>query len=74
MSGSVFIVDRDTPAGVHDHVDIELAGGRSLRYNDPALGIDWPLEVSAIADRDLTWPDLRVRGKSSSTATGEVLH
>ena len=23
MSGSVFIVDRDSPAGVHDHVDID---------------------------------------------------
>ncbi len=45
-----------------------------LRYNDPALGIDWPLEVSVIADRDLTWPDLRSRGGSSSPATGEVLH
>ena len=35
MSGSVFIVDRDTPAGVHDHVDIELESGRELRLRDP---------------------------------------
>ncbi len=35
MSGSVTIVDRDTPAGVHDHFDIELASGKSLRYRDP---------------------------------------
>jgi len=27
-----------------------------LRYNDPALGIDWPLPVSIIADKDLAWP------------------
>jgi len=35
MSGSVFIIDRDTPAGVHDHVDIELESGHALRLRDP---------------------------------------
>ena len=35
MSGSVFIVDQDTPAGVHDHFDVDLASGKSLRYRDP---------------------------------------
>jgi formamidopyrimidine-DNA glycosylase len=35
MSGSVFIVDRDTPAGVHDHVDIDFASGKTLRFRDP---------------------------------------
>jgi formamidopyrimidine-DNA glycosylase len=35
MSGSVFIVERDTPAGVHDHFDINLDSGKSLRFRDP---------------------------------------
>jgi len=35
MSGSVCVVERDTPAGIHDHFDIELSSGRSLRYRDP---------------------------------------
>jgi len=35
MSGSVFIVDHDTPAGIHDHVDIELESGHALRLRDP---------------------------------------
>ena len=35
MSGSVFIVERDTPAGVHDHFDIEVGSGKSLRFRDP---------------------------------------
>ena len=35
MSGSVFIVDRDTPAGVHDHFDIQFDTGKSLRFRDP---------------------------------------
>jgi len=35
MSGSVTIVDHDTPAGVHDHVDIEFTTGKTLRFRDP---------------------------------------
>ena len=35
MSGSVFVVDHDTPAGVHDHVDLDLDSGKSLRFRDP---------------------------------------
>jgi formamidopyrimidine-DNA glycosylase len=35
MSGSVFIVDRGTPAGIHDHFDIEFASGKALRFRDP---------------------------------------
>jgi len=35
MSGSVFIVDNDTAAGVHDHVDLVFESGKSLRFRDP---------------------------------------
>ena len=35
MSGSVIIVDADTPAAVHDHVDVVLKSGKSLRFRDP---------------------------------------
>ncbi len=35
MSGSVYIVDIGTPAGVHDHVDIEFTSGKTLRFRDP---------------------------------------
>ena len=35
MSGSVFIVDHDTPAGVHDHVDIDFDSNMTLRFRDP---------------------------------------
>ena len=35
MTGSVFIVDRDTPAGIHDHFDFELDSGKTLRFRDP---------------------------------------
>ena len=35
MTGSVFIVDHDAPAGIHDHFDILLDSGRALRFRDP---------------------------------------
>jgi len=35
MSGHVSIVPHETPAGVHDHVDIELSSGHALRLRDP---------------------------------------
>ena len=34
MSGRLRIVDRGTPAALHDHVDIEFDNGRLLRFND----------------------------------------
>jgi dTDP-4-dehydrorhamnose 3,5-epimerase len=29
---------------------------RGIRYNDPALAIEWPLEATAISEKDRTWP------------------
>jgi dTDP-4-dehydrorhamnose 3,5-epimerase len=28
-----------------------------LRYDDPVFGIDWPLPVRSISDKDAAWPD-----------------
>jgi dTDP-4-dehydrorhamnose 3,5-epimerase len=30
---------------------------RGARFDDPAFGIEWPLEVSIISERDRNWPD-----------------
>lgn len=29
---------------------------RGIRYDDPSLAIDWPLDVTSISERDLAWP------------------
>lgn len=29
---------------------------RGLRYDDPALGISWPLPVAVISEKDSSWP------------------
>lgn len=31
---------------------------RSLRYNDPAIGIDWPFQPTTISEKDAAAPDL----------------
>ncbi|GAB4425047.1 MAG: dTDP-4-dehydrorhamnose 3,5-epimerase [Chloroflexi bacterium OHK40] len=28
-----------------------------IRYNDPSFGIQWPLPVSVISEKDAAWPD-----------------
>jgi dTDP-4-dehydrorhamnose 3,5-epimerase len=34
--------------------------GRGVRWDDPAFGIDWPLEVQAISERDQTYPAFQI--------------
>lgn len=29
---------------------------RGLRYDDPALGIEWPIAVEVISEKDMAWP------------------
>jgi|ERR1051326_8878220 dTDP-4-dehydrorhamnose 3,5-epimerase len=33
---------------------------RGIRWNDPAIGIEWPEEVKVISERDRTYPDFAV--------------
>ena len=33
---------------------------RGVRYDDPAIEIEWPLAVTVISDKDASWPLLRV--------------
>jgi dTDP-4-dehydrorhamnose 3,5-epimerase len=32
------------------------SAARGVRFDDPALRIDWPLAVSIVSDQDRTWP------------------
>lgn len=31
---------------------------RGLRYNDPAIGIEWPIPPTEVSEKDAKWPDL----------------
>ena len=33
---------------------------RGIRYDDPAIGIEWPLLVSSISDQDRSWPLVKI--------------
>lgn len=33
--------------------------GDGFRFDDPAFGVDWPLPVTVIAEKDQSWPDYR---------------
>jgi dTDP-4-dehydrorhamnose 3,5-epimerase len=30
--------------------------GRGLRWDDPALGVEWPIGITTISEQDATWP------------------
>jgi dTDP-4-dehydrorhamnose 3,5-epimerase len=30
---------------------------RGVRYDDPTFGVEWPLKVQMISDKDRSWPD-----------------
>jgi dTDP-4-dehydrorhamnose 3,5-epimerase len=38
---------------------------RGIRYNDPAFGVVWPLEVTLVSEKDRMWPDF-VLGRDSA--------
>lgn len=44
---------------VDEYYTPEAEGG--LRYDDPALGIDWPGEVRVISSKDAAWPLIDAR-------------
>jgi dTDP-4-dehydrorhamnose 3,5-epimerase len=33
---------------------------RGVRWDDPAFGIEWPIEITTISERDKNHPDFRV--------------
>lgn len=37
---------------------------RGVRHDDPAIGIDWPLPVTVISDKDKSWPLLATKPAS----------
>jgi dTDP-4-dehydrorhamnose 3,5-epimerase len=38
--------------------DYNPASARGIRWDDPAFGIEWPVEIRYMSDRDANWPYL----------------
>lgn len=52
-------LEDDTEVSYQLSIGYAASSGRGLRFDDPALAIDWPLPVSRISDRDRSWPPLQ---------------
>jgi dTDP-4-dehydrorhamnose 3,5-epimerase len=37
---------------------------RGVRHDDPAFGIEWPLDVTTISDADRSWPDYKAKAEA----------
>ena len=38
---------------------------RGVRYDDPAVGIEWPADPAVISEKDAAWPHLEVAGEEA---------
>lgn len=52
--------DTETVYMVGEYYTPGVEGG--LRYDDPALGIDWPVPISVISPKDSRWPPFEAIG------------
>jgi dTDP-4-dehydrorhamnose 3,5-epimerase len=48
----------DVEVGYLISVPYSPSAARGVRYDDPTVGIQWPLAVSVISEKDRTWPKL----------------
>ena len=53
-------LEDDTQAVYNVTAPYTPSAERGVRFDDPALGIRWPLPVSRISDKDASWPLLEV--------------
>jgi dTDP-4-dehydrorhamnose 3,5-epimerase len=44
----------------------EPGAASGVRFDDPVFGIDWPLAVSSVSDRDRNWPDFEPPSRKTS--------
>ena len=51
-------LENDTDVHYHMGRRYESAAARGFRWDDPALGIDWPIRPSVMSDTDATYPDV----------------
>lgn len=56
-----FLTLRDhTEVMYHMDTDFRPDAARGIRWNDPAIGVEWPAEPRVMSERDRSYPDLEV--------------
>ena len=57
MFAHAYLTLRDDTSVIYEVGEYYTPGHeRGLRYDDPALGIEWPIEVEVISEKDRSWP------------------
>jgi dTDP-4-dehydrorhamnose 3,5-epimerase len=53
-------------------VSVPYAPGAEIgfRYDDPAFGVEWPLPVSVISEKDASWPAFDADANAAAFASG----
>ena len=46
---------------------------RGLRYNDSAFGIEWPIEIAVISEKDQSWADYTENEIAAGESAGETM-
>lgn len=55
-----FITLRDDTEAIYQVSQFYTPGAeQGLRWNDPAIGIQWPVEIAVISPKDAAWPDFK---------------
>jgi dTDP-4-dehydrorhamnose 3,5-epimerase len=54
-------LDDDTEVSYQISRKYNSDSASGFRWNDPAFAIQWPLPVTAMSDRDRSWPDFRTK-------------
>ncbi len=44
---------------------------RGIRWNDPAIGIEWPMEPTVMSRKDMSWPDYAAETATARHAKSE---
>ena len=61
-------LEDDSVVGYHISADFAADSAGGLRWNDPAVAVDWPFEPGVISDRDAALPGLAELGRDLFSA------
>ncbi|HEY9568969.1 MAG TPA: dTDP-4-dehydrorhamnose 3,5-epimerase [Thalassobaculum sp.] len=61
------VLDDETEVNYLVSAPYAAHAARGIRYDDPAIGVRWPLPVTSISEADRSWPLLADAGRFATT-------